>query len=273
MHGLSEWILEEYGNVAVKNMGRALVEEYDIITPRQIGRQLPVSTEHKGEAMFRNESKEPLLLCVPDGLFVAAIEAGVRELDGRWKEAAFYDSPVPDFRGKVDNLLNKGGAPYRFGAGERIEWVGEKSVEKYATQPAFTVMREYALDSAAQDYRTALTKLRSGRARELNEAIFYAGRTVEDILKELTKRLDIDCGERDGPADMWHKLRAKEIGRPWAKQLVLTACIARNQMGGHASPPVSSPNEAEAVIVAAAASIIYLSPFFKLSPSDLPLTD
>ena len=203
---------------------------------------------------------EMVLLSVPDKWFAEALDIGHDHAVAyafdlhRNEEASTYVS------GGVEELFTRNGVPYGYGEDDgRLTFRGDPMLSAVAVQPAMSLLDTPGLEGAKRRLLDAITKAESGRP---DDAIDATRKSVEEGLLALiaASKKNVEVPKKRQANEEFNALVAGGVLPRYAEELVLSAPrLGGRTDAGHAGGPADNAEDAEAVIAAAAASLIYLS--------------
>jgi hypothetical protein len=193
--------------------------------------------------------------------------------------ALLMTMPEPDFRLAVENILRLGsgmrdaaprltkicrsrGAPWAFTEDHGFEWVGDELIEREVIRPALSALNDHRFAGGVRaEFESARNELRTGTPIARKQAVYESGCAIESAMKVLLDEHGVAYDQRDTAQKLFNHLVASAIVPREMERAVLGAATPRNKKGGHgagAIPHDVSPEQAEAVVAAAAGSIAYL---------------
>ena len=198
---------------------------------------------------------ESVLVAIPDGLFIDAIQFGVEQAaqDGP-KFGRSAERVRETFQARVGELFLANGTPYRFEAGELVASMSP-SASAASIQPSMDALDDPRLTDARVHFREALRRLEEpdpdeavDEARMAVEAALFAVLDVTPTAPEPSRRQ---------PQQLFDAL-AEVIGRE-AEELVLATPRFRGRTSaGHSGGTPVTLREAQAAVAGAAAALLYL---------------
>jgi hypothetical protein len=208
---------------------------------------------------------ETFFLAIPEPDFLTAVELGLRMATGPYKGA-----PLPSL---LNRVCRARGIPYRlegYLSQARFKWIGDSVVSKEVLEPALSALDDPRLAQGPKsEFETARQELRQGTPVALKQAVAEACNAVESGLKVLLtehgeslptrQNLDalIEAGRQAGlfPAAVDGK------GVPVEQILAGPGRFGnrRGRHGGGSVPHDVTPEEAEAVVSAAAVALTLIA--------------
>lgn len=160
-----------------------------------------------------------------------------------------------EFEQKVNKVLRLHRCPWHFSRGEFFK-LDQDFVGLRLSDTAYEALVANGFDGAANEYAKCRQELGSGEAKD---AIFYAGKSVESVLKVLT-------GQNQATARrLVNELLAKgffddlpeDVRRGFVDRVMFTVSFLRNNLGGHGQGSVVTevPTAYGALAVQLAAAI------------------
>jgi hypothetical protein len=212
-----------------------------------------------------------ILLELPDTEFLTAVENAVqlghgKGLFGGINAFSGYDEGHPSaeaFVDYVDQALAAHGTPYRRTTEAwRFEWIGDPGQHELVVRPALQALDGARLVGARAEFEEALRKRRLGAAKDLEDAIDEAAKSVESMLKVLHDEHNVTRPRSEQLTPLFNSLVAADVLPGYVDKLVAGAAGPRNNMASHGqgSTVREVPEElADASIAAAATAITLLA--------------
>lgn len=202
---------------------------------------------------------EMVLMSIPDVWFAEALDIGHDHATSyafdlhRYQEASAY------VRGRVEELFTGNGVPYGYSEDDgRLTFQGDPTLAAVAVQPTLSLLDTPGLEDAKRRLLDAIAKAQSGRP---DDAIDAARKSVEEgLLALIAASDDVEVPRMRQANNEFNALVEGGVLPRYAEELVLSAPRFRGRTdAGHAGGPAVSSEDAEAVIAASAASLIYLA--------------
>lgn len=253
---LEEVLRERFGQIEVAAFWEAFVAAPQVEVTR--GPQRMTSQDNGARAYSTEAFAELTLLCIPDPWFAEALDIGHEVGCGYAFDLNRSEEADIDIRGRVDRLFSRNGVPYSFGDDERLTRRADPTLAAMAVQPALTLLDTPGVQEAKRRLLDAMAKTRAGRA---DDAIDAARKAVEEgLLALISAAENVEVPRRRQAKDEFDALVAGGVLPRYAEELVLSAPRFRGRTdAGHSGGPAVSIEDAEAVVGAAAASLIYLT--------------
>jgi len=200
-----------------------------------------------------------ILLALPDTEFLTVLQnaaaVGYRShLNAGMAEELFK---------AADGALQAHGAPYRrHPEAWRFEWVGDPARRALTVQPALRSLGDPRLDGPRAEFEEALHKRRRGAAKDLEDAIDEAAKSVESTLQILHDEHGVARTGKEPVLALFTSLKNAKVLPTYVTQLVTAASGPRNSMASHGQGGTvrEVPEElADASIAAAATAITFLA--------------
>jgi hypothetical protein len=204
--------------------------------------------------------KEAALLAMPDQLFTAALDAGFDIASAYAFELFRSEEAQRDIHDGIAQLFVGNGIPYAFDETGRLTPTGSATMTAATVQPALDVLGDPRLANARTHLVEAQQRLQE---HDPDEAVDEARMAVEYGMLALLDATGTPRPAKHQPQDLFDALAAPGQGPPVlsraAEELVLSAPRFRGRTtAGHAGSPAVVQGEAEAVVGAAAASLVFL---------------
>ncbi len=167
-----------------------------------------------------------ILQAIPAPMFLDVIE----DLIDVARDSSTY-SIIQD----VNRLFTRRGIVYRINDYGRAEWVDEPEIRAGIVQPALAALVDARLQGARSEFEAALSHLRSGTEKDLEDAIEEAAKSVESVMKVLLDERGVQRNGRETTSPLFDKLWRNGIVVQEADNAVLGASRLRNGYGGHGS--------------------------------------
>jgi hypothetical protein len=163
---------------------------------------------------------------------------------------------------RIAAICRNRGAPWTFDPKTGFEWVGDHVVEEELVSPALAGINDKRFSGGVRsEFESARQELRVGTPQARKQAVHEAGCSVESAMKVVLDDHKVTYGPRDTAFALFDHLELAGFAPRRMERLVLAAATPRNQTAGHSAGAVAHdppPNEAEAVVAAAAGAIAYL---------------
>lgn len=209
------------------------------------------------EQLFSERGAEFILLSLPDPEFLTVLENAAENrshLNAGVAEELFE---------AADGALRAHGAPYRRVLNaHRFEWVGDQTHYALTVEPALRALVHTRLAGPRGEFEEALRKRRGGDAKDLEDAIDEAAKSVESILQVLHDEHGIARTGKEPVFALFTSLKNANVLPPYVENLVRAAAGPRNAMASHGQGgTVREVREelADASIAAAATAITFLA--------------
>jgi hypothetical protein len=205
--------------------------------------------------------KEAALLAMPDQLFTAALDAG-RDIASAYAFELFRSEEAQrDTHDGIAQLFIENGVPYGFDETGRLAPTGSAAMSAATVQPALDVLDDPRLANARTHLVEAQQRLQE---HDPDEAVDEARMAVEYGMLALLDATGTPRPAKHQPQDLFNALAAPGQGPPVlsraAEELVLSAPRFRGRTtAGHAGSAAVEQGEAEAVVGAAAAALVFLA--------------
>lgn len=226
-----------------------------------------------GETVRSDAGAGFILLALPETEFLTAIEHAVTLGSARGIYGSSGFSGISDaseladaFFRYADGALAAHGAPYRVADDARhFEWVGDPKQYELTVGPALVALGDPRLCGGPRDdFERALRTRRLGAAKDLEDVIIAAAKSVESVLKVLYDEHDVKKPSKHELGALFNGLAHANVRvlPGYVQQLVLAVGEPRNNMAGHG--PGATIREvpewlADASIAAAATAITLLA--------------
>ena len=163
----------------------------------------------------------------------------------------------------ADGALRAHGAPYRRHPDAwRFEWVGDPAERVLTVQPALLALGDPRFDGPRAEFEEALRKRRRGAAKDLEDAIDEAAKSVESVLQVLLDEHGVVRTGKEAVHALFTALTKAKILPQYVSSLVTAAAGPRNAMAAHGqggSVRLVPEELADASIAAAATAITFLA--------------
>jgi hypothetical protein len=202
---------------------------------------------------------EMVLLSVPDVWFAEALDIGHDHATSYAFELHRSPEASASVHSRIEELFTVNGVPYAYSEEDgRLTFVGDPTLAAVAVQPALTLLDTPGLEDAKRRLLDAIAKAQAGRP---DDAIDAARKSVEEGLLALIAASDnVEVPKMRQANNEFNVLVEGGVLPRYAEELVLSAPRFRGRTdAGHAGGPAVGAEDAEAVIAAAAASLIYLA--------------
>jgi hypothetical protein len=205
-----------------------------------------------------------VLIAMPDADFASALRCGVAEA-AKQVEAEFMGmawSPALEIYEHLNRLFNRRGVPYRF-TDDGLVFKGDQSLNDLTVVPALYVLADERLAGARAEFEDAVTKLRVGGPKDLEDAIEESRKAVESALKVLideTPRLQRPRQETTD--DLVGMLVTGKVVEKQTRDLLTAVARVANGLASHGAGGdirVVSKDLAVAVVSTAASAITFLA--------------
>lgn len=204
---------------------------------------------------------ESALVALPDQLFNMALEGGCDIAAAHAFELQRSEEADAEVHHGISRLFLDNGVPYDFDDDGRLVPTGSAAMSALTLQPALDVLDDPRLASA----RTHLVEAqRRPREHDPDEAVDESRMAVEYGMLALLDATSTPRPARHQPNELFNALIAPAQGQPvlWrhAEELVLASARFRGRTtAGHAGTAPVEQHEAEAVVGAAAAALVFLA--------------
>jgi hypothetical protein len=151
---------------------------------------------------------------------------------------------------------------YRFDENGKAEWHGDEGAYHDVIRPALDALADERLAACREELEAALGHLRAGSAKDREDAIEEAGKSVESAMKVLLTERGIERAGNETAQPLWKLLRDNGVVPPKTQDAILAPSRLRNEYGGHgAGEAVRDIPEGipEIAVRSAAAAIAYLA--------------
>jgi len=217
--------------------------------------------------VLRNSATLIVYRHVPAPLYLDYVELAVEKYAGdraivQEEYVDYIDDPTVAPLEYLNGLLAARRIDYRFNEQGRAEWHGDEGAYFETIHPALDALKDLRLDGCRQEFEAALGHLRSGTAKDREDAIEETGKAVESAMKVTLDSHGIGRAGNETPEPLWNLLRENAVVPPKTKDAILSASRLRNEYGGHGQGgevreiPEGIP---ELAARAAAAAISYLA--------------
>jgi hypothetical protein len=192
-------------------------------------------------------AREPLLLAMPEGDFIAAIEAQLRGI---------YRSEIHG----INAILRENGVPYEVTDEGLFLWRGSDSVVSDSVERAAITLRASELEVPRQEFTAARRHLRFDDPKELEDAVEEAAKAVEGLMVEVLRARAAAVPGRPTWDSLFSALRAAGIVPASAKGVLQGPALIRNAEAAHTAATGRSLDRilAESAVALAAIAIRYL---------------
>ena len=220
----------------------------------QMSRAIAADQRRMSAVAGVNYLAEPALLAIPEALFLDAVEYGFEPHHGY----AGHDRAT----GEINALLEPRGIYFRFDRSGHAQWVGDPGTYETIVAPALAAFQDARLAGVQGEFEAALRHLRAGSAKEQEDAIDEAAKSVESSMKVLLDERRVGRDGREAAQRLFDLLRDNGIVEAEADKAVTAAARIRNQWGGHgagATPRMPPIGLADVAVQSAGAAIVYLA--------------
>jgi hypothetical protein len=202
------------------------------------------------------------LIAGPDAEFLKGIEHALGMLPAMYFDSggptAGYEASV-EYLSHLDGLFAKRGIPYRVHDHE-IVWAGDRGHRAVVVEPALQALDDPRLGGARSEFEAALSHVRAGTQKDLEDAIEEAGKAVESAMKVLIAETGTTPPRKETAWPLFEALRDAGHLPAYLDQFTQAAARIRNEAGGHGagSQPRQIDEDIAVAAVNAAASAIVL---------------
>jgi hypothetical protein len=206
----------------------------------------------------------PFLLGIPEPDFLTCIEIGLKMVRDPQRRLM-----VPD---AINRVCQRRGVPYRLEAfpNEYFVWTGDAIVNEQVLRPALSALEDARLaNGARQEFKTARDELRQGTPGSRKQAVAEACNAVESALKVLLTEHGVALPENQSLDALVRACKDAGLfppavdGRSVPIEQILVGPgrfgNRRGRHGGGAVPHDVAPEEAEAVVSAAAVAMTFIA--------------
>ena len=202
--------------------------------------------------------KEAALLAMPDQLFTAALDAG-RDIASAYAFELFRSEEAQrDTHDGIAQLFIDNGVPYAFDETGRLAPTGSAAMSAATVQPALDVLDDPRLANARTHLVEAQQRLQE---HDPDESVDEARMAVEYMLA-LLDATGTPRPAKHQPQDLFNALAGQvpPVLSRAAEELVLSPPRFRGRTtAGHAGGAAVEQGEAEPVVGAAAAALVFLA--------------
>jgi hypothetical protein len=202
---------------------------------------------------------EMVLLSVPDQWFAEALDIGHDHATAYAFDLNRYQEASAGIHARIEEMFTANGVPYGYSEEDgRLTFQGDPTLVAVAVQPALSLLDTPSMEDAKRRLLDAMGKAKAGRP---DDAIDAARKSVEEgLLTLIAAAENIEVPKKRQANEEFNVLVNGGVLPRYAEELVLSAPRFRGRTdAGHAGGPAVSAEDAEAVIAAAAASLIYLA--------------
>lgn len=198
---------------------------------------------------------------VPAGMFLDVLTEAIRKYEVQGAVNEYYDNGAEAIS-YINDLFERRAVAYRAGEDGQFEWFGDSGAADIVIQPALTALADARLAGASGDFSTALSHLRKGAKKDLEQAVHEAAKAVESAMKSLLDARSVPRNEKDTAQTLWDHLRNAGIAPKQTEAMILASSRIRNAFGGHGAGPQPHdvpPSLAVAAVGSSATAIVYLA--------------
>jgi hypothetical protein len=199
-----------------------------------------------------NYNAEPALKVIPAPLFLDVLEDAVGLVS-----YSHYAAVT-----EINRLFSKRGIYYRFTPAGQAEWHGDEGAHESILRPALDVLSDLRLGGARSEFEAAMHHLRAGSAKDEEDAIEEAAKSVESTMKVLLQQHGVALTGKETAFPLFELLTKNRIAVAEGDQAVTAAARLRNAYGGHGAGAVARhlpPDVAALAVRCAATAIVYLA--------------
>jgi hypothetical protein len=212
------------------------------------------------DQIFADHGAQFILLALPDTEFLMVLEHAV----GDSPPLYVASTPAARLLASADKALQAHGCAYRLDDGDwpHFAWVGDPAQRALTVQPALVALGDPRLDGPRGEFEEALRKRRRGAAKDLEDAIDEAAKSVESVLQILHDEHSVARTGKEAVQALFIALTKATILPSYVSSLVTAAAGPRNAMAAHGQGATvrEVPEElADASIAAAATAITFLA--------------
>lgn len=198
---------------------------------------------------------EGVLLGVPDQLFADFLGLAVKGAISQAFDVMRADEAGDYIYDTLTELFTSNGIPYLINESGDVVPSGGAAMSEAALQPAMDVLDDPRLQTAMSHLVEAQKRLQE---HDPDEAVDEARMAVEYGMLALLDATSTPRPHRHQPNDLFNALEPTVLSRD-GEELVLAAPRFRGRTSaGHAGSTPVTPGEAEAVVGAAAAALVFL---------------
>jgi len=194
-----------------------------------------------------------ILLSLPETEFLTVLERAA---------SGFLEASQVEVLFKAgEGALRWHGTPYRRVSGSyAFEWIGDPVQHALTVQPALIALAGARLDGARSEFEQALLKRRLGAAKDLEDAVDEAAKSVESVLQVLHDLHAVTRPRNQQITSLFESLASAQKLPGYLNHLVTAAAGPRNHMAsyGQGANVRHVPEELADVSIAAAATAIML---------------
>jgi len=198
-----------------------------------------------------NYEAEPALRALPTPQFLDVLEMAA-------VQRRYEPSPLVD---EINRLFARRGVNYRFSPAGQAEWHGDAGAFSAVVTPALDALSDSRLAGAEAEFSAALRHLRLGTAKDLEDAVEEAAKSVESAMKVVCAANGVKLKGKETASPLHKELVNANIVPAASDQAVLGASRLRNAHGGHGSgaqPRVVDQEVAELTVRSAASAVAFL---------------
>lgn len=199
---------------------------------------------------------------MPEPDFLTLVEGGIAQ-------AFEYTSSVPTVTSQFENICARRGLPYELDLNRRFVWTGDAVIQEHALRPAFAALDDPRLAGGpAREFGDAVALLRERTPGACKRAVAEASNAVESALKVLLREHSVSPLDRHSLDALLGAAKAAQLlpsgvdGKVPVEQILAGPGRFGNRRGRHGSgeaPHNVGPDEAEAVVSAAAVAITFVA--------------